>query len=84
MVPTVDQLRAAFAAAEADPTVQPGPCPSWHVLLQGSHGRLAPDAVARLVDHTAACPACAAAWRTAAKTPLQAPERQNRPGGCRR
>lgn len=57
-----DQLRFLFASAFA----HGGPaddCPPPEALLDTLECRLLPDARAHVVDHLAACPVCAEAWR---------------------
>lgn len=60
----IDDLRQAFQelAATATPA---GDCPEAPRLWAAARGEAPPGETRDLIDHTAACPACAEAWRLA-------------------
>jgi hypothetical protein len=69
-------LRRAFAALPAVPP-DPAACPPSERLLAAVAGELPPAELRDLVEHVAACPACAEDWRLAAaleKPAGEAPE----------
>lgn len=55
-------LRRAFARGPANAPA-PETCPAPETLWSAFHGGLPPAEMRQVVDHTAACPACAADWR---------------------
>lgn len=57
-------LRQAFAA-ESHLAPSPEVCPAPEALWEAVRGTLPPAAVREVVQHTAACPACAEDWRLA-------------------
>lgn len=57
-----DGLREPFLAREGG---APEGCPEVEAIWRAVHGELPSREVREFVDHTAACPACAAAWRLA-------------------
>lgn len=57
------RLRAAFAQPAASP--QPQSCPSLSEIWEGVHDELPADRLRDVIDHLAACSACAEAWRVA-------------------
>lgn len=65
---TTDQetlrLREAFASLAWDAVPQES-CPEPERLWAGARGELAPGEVRELIEHTAACAACAESWRLA-------------------
>lgn len=69
-----DQLRFHFAQAlaGASPT---DACPAPEQLLDGASGELSPEDTDTVIDHIAACPSCADAWRLARLTPAGAERR---------
>ncbi len=70
-----DRLRVLFA--NAFETAVPGDdCPAPDTLLSAFHRLLSQDEIDAVLDHTAACPVCAEAWRLARRTPAPAPERR--------
>lgn len=63
-----DDLRAGWEAAAGGDTatVDAGAaCPSPERIWAAAHGELGPVEAREVVDHMAACPACAEAWRLA-------------------
>lgn len=65
-------LRAAFAAL---PAVAPNPesCPAPETIWSAVRGELPPGELRQVVEHTAACSACAEDWRLAAEIERQVP-----------
>jgi hypothetical protein len=59
----LDRLRAAFAQPGEAPAA--AACPGDEAIWDAVHGALPPDLLRELVDHLAACPACAESWRIA-------------------
>ncbi len=59
----LDTLRRAFVADAEAPA---GDCPAPERLWAGARGELPPEERDAVLDHLAACPACAADWRIAA------------------
>jgi len=71
----VDDLRIAFAGALNGDHEIVG-CPPAEDVWDALHGGLAPRRRREVVDHTAACPLCAEAWRLAVRgTPGPTPDR---------
>jgi hypothetical protein len=62
-LPDDEALRAAFAARETEPPA--GACPDALRVWQAAHDELPAPERREIVAHTAACAACAAAWRLA-------------------
>jgi hypothetical protein len=57
-------LRDAFRERRTG-AARPGACPSPERIEAAVDGRCESDELNEILDHTAACPACAAAWRLA-------------------
>jgi putative zinc finger protein len=64
------RLRAAFAAPAAA-TPDPESCPSPETIWAAVRGELPPRELRDVVEHTAACAACAEDWRLAAELERQ-------------
>jgi hypothetical protein len=80
--PGLERLRAAFAASAED--AAPGAsCPEPELLLSARRFELPPEAVRSLVAHTAACGACAEAWRLAGEVIPLLPQPAVVPGPSR-
>lgn len=58
------RLRSAFAEPEG-PAPEPEACPPSDRIWLAVRGELPPDGLREVVDHVAACPACAEDWRIA-------------------
>ncbi|HSL83677.1 MAG TPA: zf-HC2 domain-containing protein [Thermoanaerobaculia bacterium] len=69
-------LREAFAARTGPGPGGPGACPAPQRIYDAARGALPPGEVRDVVEHLAACPECAEAWRLAA-----ALEEEARAGG---
>lgn len=65
------KLRRAFASL-SQPAPEPAACPPPEKIWEAVRGELPPREIRQIVEHTAACPACAEDWRLAAA--LQRPE----------
>jgi hypothetical protein len=63
--PSLETLRAAFASGSAAAPV--GACPEPERLWAAVRGELPPAEMREVLDHVAACPACAEDWRLAAE-----------------
>jgi len=61
----IERLRRSFASLTKEALPEEG-CPAPERIWEAARGKLAPSDTRDLVDHTAACPACAEAWRLAA------------------
>lgn len=61
----IERLRRSFASLTKEALPEDG-CPAPERIWEAARGKLAPSLTRDLVDHTAACPACAEAWRLAA------------------
>ncbi len=61
----ISRWRAAFAASDAAP--DPASCPSPETLWSAVRGELTPEQMREVLDHVAACAACAEDWRLAAE-----------------
>jgi hypothetical protein len=61
----LDRLRAAFAAPGEAPSPGTAACPTDEAIWDAVHGALPPHRLREIVDHLAACPACAESWRIA-------------------
>jgi len=59
----IASMRRAFRLSAAPP--KPESCPSPETLWAAFHGELSPAEVRQVVDHSAACSACAEDWRMA-------------------
>ncbi|HEX3130740.1 MAG TPA: zf-HC2 domain-containing protein [Thermoanaerobaculia bacterium] len=61
------RLRTAFAAPAVSGTSAPEPeaCPPSDTIWLAVRGELPPDDLREILDHIAACPACAEDWRIA-------------------
>ncbi len=60
------RLRKALAGAPAFAEASAGPeCPPPEEIWEAVHGRLPPERIAGLLDHTLECPACSMEWRLA-------------------
>lgn len=59
-----DRLREVFGGSpdSGSPTSE---CPGHEAIWKAAQGELEPDAAAAVVDHVAACAACAESWRMA-------------------
>jgi len=70
------EMRQAFAR---EPAVAPAPetCPPPETLWSAFHGELPPAEALQVVDHTAACPACAEDWRLAREVEYREQEAPN-------
>lgn len=62
--PELEPLRRVFTAFP-DEAPAPESCPEPDRIWAAVHGELAADETHQLIDHTAACPACAEEWRLA-------------------
>lgn len=69
----LDRLRAAFAAAADRTTSSSGGCPDAERLWAGARGELSGVELEALVEHSAACVACAREWRLAVDLGAQLP-----------
>jgi hypothetical protein len=59
-------LREGFAALAGDPpAATAGPCPEPETIYRAVAGELPPRELRAVVEHSAACPQCAEAWRLA-------------------
>src|SRR4051794_18967508 len=63
------RLRAAFAPP--DPAADTRSCPPPETIWSAVRGELEPRALRELLDHVAACPACAEDWRLAVEVNRQ-------------
>jgi hypothetical protein len=61
----ISRWRAAFAEPDAAP--DPASCPTPETLWSAVRGELPKERMAAVVDHVAACAACAEDWRLAAE-----------------
>lgn len=59
----IERWRAAFLAGPVEEA--PGGCPDPDLLWRGARGELAPGKLRELLEHLAACRACADDWRMA-------------------
>jgi hypothetical protein len=62
-------LREAFAAL--DEKLRAEVCPEPGLIWDAVHARGAPARVRQVIEHTAACPSCAADWRVAMESELR-------------
>lgn len=68
MTMTIDddiELREAFVARTGPGPGGPGACPAPQRIYDAARGALPPGEVREVVEHLAACPECAEAWRLA-------------------
>jgi hypothetical protein len=61
----ISRWRAAFA--ESGPAPDPASCPTPETLWSAVRGELPPEPMGEVLDHVAACAACAEDWRLAAE-----------------
>ena len=61
----ISRWRAAFAETDAAP--DPASCPTPETIWSAVRGELPPEQMREVVDHVAACAACAEDWRLAAE-----------------
>lgn len=73
--PETEELRIAFAGALLGPVGMVA-CPPSEEVWDALHGAMDPERRARVVDHMAACPMCAEAWRLAVRGTPAAAERR--------
>ncbi|HEV7518423.1 MAG TPA: zf-HC2 domain-containing protein [Thermoanaerobaculia bacterium] len=66
-----EDLRRAFTAPGGT-APRPEDCPSPETIWAAVHGELPPGELRDVVDHTAACPACAEDWRLAVEVEREA------------
>ncbi len=65
----LERLRAAFAFPDAAPN--PATCPAPEAIWNAVRGELPPRELREVVEHTAACAACAEDWRLAVEVEKQ-------------
>ncbi len=74
----ISRWRAAFAELDAAP--DPASCPSPETIWSAVRGELSPPQMETVVDHVAACAACAEDWRLAAEIQRQEEKAAAGPG----
>lgn len=74
----ISRWRAAFAASDAAP--DPASCPTPETLWSAVRGELPAERMREVVDHVAACAACAEDWRLAAEINRQEEKAATVPG----
>lgn len=74
----ISRWRAAFAASDAAP--DPASCPTPETLWSAVRGELPPERLGEVLDHVAACAACAEDWRLAAEINRQEEKAATVPG----
>jgi hypothetical protein len=74
----ISRWRAAFAASDVAP--DPASCPTPETLWSAVRGELPAEQMREVVDHVAACAACAEDWRLAAELVRQEEKAATVPG----